>query len=211
MNKLIIFVLLSSISIRGDSKNLIYQFHNQIDTLPPLVFKSNPFPTKKKFEKGKVDLDIDTLNNKFPIKTPKTPSASIEKIVYLEELLEFNLLDDSTFILVNSLIDSLRKGEFISTDIYSINRYRIVIPSLLTPNADSYNDAFVILGIENYPNNEILIFSRWGSLLYSKKGYKNSDPWDATYNGKYLPEGIYFYVLKINDKMSQTGHIIIKR
>ena len=49
----------------------------------------------------------------------------------------------------------------------------IFIPEGFTPNSDGINDYFEITGIDNYPENELLIFNRWGNLVYKAKPYKN--------------------------------------
>ncbi|WP_159038655.1 Ig-like domain-containing protein, partial [Brumimicrobium mesophilum] len=79
----------------------------------------------------------------------------------------------------------------------------INVPDIITPNGDGKNDAFVIEGIENYPNNEFYIFNRWGNEVYSTDDYQND--WDGTRNGKELPDGTYFYVFNNKD----TGELII--
>jgi len=81
-----------------------------------------------------------------------------------------------------------------------------IIPEVLTPNNDGKNDVFEIKGINNYPDNDLQIFNRWGNLIYKIKGYNNT--WDGTPNknggsGK-LPAGTYFYILNLGDKDSQV-------
>ncbi|WP_214070028.1 gliding motility-associated C-terminal domain-containing protein [Mucilaginibacter sp. dw_454] len=68
----------------------------------------------------------------------------------------------------------------------------LTIPNVFTPNGDNVNDAFVILGLELYPENELTIINRWGAIVYQKKGYQNN--WD----GSGLNEGTYFYFLKVH-------------
>ncbi|MET4073130.1 gliding motility-associated C-terminal domain-containing protein [Hymenobacter sp. UYCo722] len=63
-----------------------------------------------------------------------------------------------------------------------------VIPNIITPNNDGYNDAFVLKGLE-YQAWNIQIYNRWGVLVFQKEHYDNL--WAA--NG--LPVGIYFYQL----------------
>jgi gliding motility-associated-like protein/uncharacterized repeat protein (TIGR01451 family) len=67
----------------------------------------------------------------------------------------------------------------------------LIIPNAFTPNGDGVNDTFVIPGLDTYTQNEIVIINRWGNNVYEKKNYQN----DWTGNG--LPEGTYFYVLKV--------------
>ena len=74
----------------------------------------------------------------------------------------------------------------------------LLIPSVITPNGDGYNDEFKIRGIELYPETQVDIYNRWGQLLYrSDKGYHNR--WDGTFNGKLMPFDTYFYVINLND------------
>ncbi|WP_111709246.1 gliding motility-associated C-terminal domain-containing protein [Lutibacter citreus] len=87
----------------------------------------------------------------------------------------------------------------------------------ITPNGDGLNDTFVIEGIEQRPNNTIYIYNRWGTLLYSKKGYDNSwggvSEHDLTLNkSKGLPVGTYFYFLEFHDEdINWQGWIYLKR
>ena len=72
-------------------------------------------------------------------------------------------------------------------------------PLLFTPNGDGSNDSFVIPELltapEKFPNNELIVFNRWGEVVYQKKEYDNS--WDGTHyiTGKPIPNGTYFYML----------------
>jgi len=71
------------------------------------------------------------------------------------------------------------------------------IPTGFTPNNDGYNDFFVIRGIEAFPDNELIIYNRWGNIVYNKEGYANE--WDGiNNNGERLPDGTYFVVFQIN-------------
>jgi len=73
--------------------------------------------------------------------------------------------------------------------------------NMITPNGDGYNDALEFPGLENYERNSLKIFNRWGLLLYSKPRYQQDDErWDGVYQGALLPDGVYYYVLRVNDK-----------
>ena len=75
---------------------------------------------------------------------------------------------------------------------------------MISPNGDQANDYFVIRNIE-YWSNELSIYSRWGNKVYSVNNYKNQ--WKADD----LPDGTYFYVLKLNDGTEHTGHVSVLR
>jgi len=75
--------------------------------------------------------------------------------------------------------------------------YKLKPNNVITPNGDGKNDFWVIENIDYYPNNTVKIFDRAGRLVYSKKGYNNE--WDGTYNGNYLNEDAYFYVIDMGN------------
>ncbi len=77
----------------------------------------------------------------------------------------------------------------------------VSIPNGITPNGDGLNDQFVIEALvnnpEEYPNNELIIFNRWGDIVYEAQPYLND--WDGkNKNGKELPQGTYYYVLRLS-------------
>lgn len=67
----------------------------------------------------------------------------------------------------------------------------------ISPNGDEYNDAVVINCIEQYPNNTLQIFDRYGNEVFSVNGYDNS--WMGTGKNGDLPKGTYFYILDLGD------------
>jgi gliding motility-associated-like protein len=79
----------------------------------------------------------------------------------------------------------------------------LVVYNNLTPNGDGINDVLVIVGIEEYPDNVVLIFNRWGSKVSEIKGYNNEEKAFRGFsnagltlnNSEVLPSGTYFYVL----------------
>jgi len=68
---------------------------------------------------------------------------------------------------------------------------------VLTSNNDGMNDVWYIKNIENYKDNEVTVFNRDGNIVYNKKEYTND--WEGTFNGKQLPDGAYFYVIKFDE------------
>ena len=74
----------------------------------------------------------------------------------------------------------------------SLEAYGIKIPNIFTPNFDGKNDYFQIIGLEDYPDNEITIINRWGNHVFQQK------PYTGKWTGEGLSEGTYFYVLTIN-------------
>ena len=88
----------------------------------------------------------------------------------------------------------------------------IVIFTAVSPNRDGENDFFFISGIEEFPENRLQIFNRWGERVYDVLGYNND--WDGTWKGNLeLPDGAYFYILELNDDTNRVfrGYLEIHR
>jgi gliding motility-associated-like protein len=92
---------------------------------------------------------------------------------------------------------------------------RFFIYNVVSPNGDESNETWYIGGIEQYPNNTVNIFNRWGQLVYSVVGYNNNDRvWDGKSNingSTNLPEGTYFYSIDIKKRKQETGYVELKR
>lgn len=77
----------------------------------------------------------------------------------------------------------------------------------ISPNNDLLNDTFTIKCIEDYPNNTLKIYNRYGTLVYETANYKNQ--WNGIANrglpktNNKLPVGTYYYVLHINSTLKK--------
>ncbi len=90
--------------------------------------------------------------------------------------------------------------------------YKLEMPSGFSPNEDNSNDFFVVRGIEAYPENELLIFNRWGNLVYQESNYENE--WKGENNsGEELPESTYFAILKVfgKEEITLQGYVDLRR
>ena len=95
----------------------------------------------------------------------------------------------------------------------------LFIPNAFSPDGDGINDTWNIRGgLYNYPNNNLVIFNRWGLKIYEADGYNNN--WDGTNKGNSnsgndskLPVGTYYYVLDLNGngKNVKKGFIYLTR
>lgn len=66
-------------------------------------------------------------------------------------------------------------------------------PNVITANSDGTNDLFIIQNLEDYDKVELLIFNRWGNLVYENDNYQND--WDGKdMKGNELIEGVYTYL-----------------
>ena len=88
------------------------------------------------------------------------------------------------------------------------------IPKAFSPNGDGFNDTWVIKGLENYRFNRLTIFNRWEIKVYERTNYQND--WDgSSYIGGFggentLPNGVYFYLLQLDNQEPIRGYIYLK-
>ncbi|MFM9985117.1 MAG: gliding motility-associated C-terminal domain-containing protein [Flavobacteriales bacterium] len=80
------------------------------------------------------------------------------------------------------------------------NLCSFVIPNVFTPNGDSENDTFEILGLNDFPNSTIKIYNRWGNLIYEEDNYY--DQW----RGDDMAEGTYYYIVGVKNGVGPDGY-----
>jgi gliding motility-associated-like protein len=82
-----------------------------------------------------------------------------------------------------------------------------IIPNIVTPNGDSLNDVFKISSIDRFPNSTVMIFNRWGNMVYESTNYSNATAWDASG----LADGVYFYIFQRSDGEKFEGNVQVVR
>ena len=80
---------------------------------------------------------------------------------------------------------------------------------LITPNGDGVNDEWHVPFLANLTNYTLRIFARAGNEVYSTKSY--TQDWKGTSNGVELPDGTYWYIIRLADGKEYKGAITIKR
>jgi gliding motility-associated-like protein len=80
---------------------------------------------------------------------------------------------------------------------------------LITPNGDGQNDRLSIPNIEKLSGYTLKIYARGGAVVLETKQYNND--WNATLNGKELPDGVYYYILELADGTILKGAITVIR
>lgn len=74
------------------------------------------------------------------------------------------------------------------------------LPNAFSPNGDSKNDVFFVLGKCAEKVLLLRVFDRWGNLVFEKSNTPPNDPlygWDGKVNGKDAPSDVYVYQAKI--------------
>jgi gliding motility-associated-like protein len=94
----------------------------------------------------------------------------------------------------------------------------LAISEGFSPNGDGNNDQWYIRSIENFPNNNIRIYNRWGLLVYQTNNYDNASTfWDGRANtgqqsGNYVDQGTYYYAINLgNNEKELSGYLVILR
>ncbi|KPK87526.1 MAG: hypothetical protein AMS27_02185, partial [Bacteroides sp. SM23_62_1] len=99
-----------------------------------------------------------------------------------------------------------------SDSVFITTAGNLIIYNGFTPNGDGVNDFWDIDNVQYYPNITVEVYNRWGSQVFSSKGYGDDKRWDGTYKGKDVAIGTYYYIIHLNDGSKPiTGHVTIVR
>ncbi len=93
----------------------------------------------------------------------------------------------------------------------------VFIPEGFSPNGDGINDRFVIGRIPTGVTVQVEVYNRWGSMVYQNDAYQND--WDGTANRGVrpgsskngLPEGTYFYIVRLSSGQETTRFLTLSR
>ncbi len=84
----------------------------------------------------------------------------------------------------------------------------VEINQVITPNNDNYNDEWTMKNIDLYPDAEVLVFNRWGRLVFRTKNI-SANPWDGRLeDGTLAPTDSYHYILYLNDGSEPRSGVI---
>ncbi len=94
-----------------------------------------------------------------------------------------------------------------------------IVNNFVSADNDGFNDTFHVEGLKDiFLYHKILIYNRWGKLIWS--GNNNSNEWDGYANNGLLiddnqiPSGTYYYVIELNDsdyKEPLTGYLYLTK
>lgn len=83
--------------------------------------------------------------------------------------------------------------------------------SIITPNGDGNNDELYFGNLSDFPENKLIIFNRWGNVIFETEGYQLNGKalFDGTRNGDRLPADTYYYVLSYGGKEVKSALTIL--
>ena len=186
-----------------------------IDTVTTDIFSTSTLDNNKAHKTNTEVYDNGTL----PIQPSEQPSVDINNVALIThdtctkvvEHLSSNTndaIDDNIYIDTIASVavyeepiaqDSMMEDNDVVVDIDSLKNVlqeiresvNIIIPNIITPNYDTHNDCWKIVGIEDYYNVHVVVATRTGMIIYENKRYDNS--WCPTD----IPDGTYFYAITI--------------
>jgi gliding motility-associated-like protein len=85
----------------------------------------------------------------------------------------------------------------------------ITVRTGVSPNGDGINDTWIIDGIQDYPKNKVQVFDKWGDMVYEKENY-NNDWGGRSIKGELVPDGTYYYLVKLNAPNAPEGNEVFK-
>ncbi len=117
------------------------------------------------------------------------------------------IIHESGYYFVQGFLNGCYGEKYFSAT--SVVDHEVRIMSVITPNADGFNDLWEIINIVEIDPCNVEIYNRWGEKVFSASPYNNN--WDGTNNGKTLSTDTYYYFLRCKDGNLQTGTINIVR
>ncbi len=85
---------------------------------------------------------------------------------------------------------------------------QVIIPNVITANADGINDTFEIQNLK--PETKVLILNRWGDVVFESTNYQN-DWGGKDVSGQDLLEGVYTYLINTPENKQYHGFIHLIR
>jgi gliding motility-associated-like protein len=121
---------------------------------------------------------------------------------------------------VNTFLWSVTNEKCKLEDLINIDVRKEFIPSAFSPNNDEYNNTFIITGLDlDNQISELKIVNGAGIEVFSTSNHdgRTWTDWDGTNDkGFDLPQGTYYYLLKVTSKINhhtykRSGFIVLKR
>ncbi len=180
------------------------------------VSPGTPLPSTPFCPKDNATIDLKTLLSNETSWGTWSTTGSASTYLNPDGTLDISSLENGIYTFTHTISNGIC-GDTSVTVMIQIECKDLDIPNYVTPDGDGTDDVFVIAGIENYPDNELTIFNRWGTVVYQTTNYQNN--WDGRSTSKYnvagdeLPTGTYYYVLDTQSEVHgvKTGFIYLER
>ncbi|MCK9613654.1 MAG: PKD domain-containing protein [Bacteroidales bacterium] len=114
--------------------------------------------------------------------------------------------DSGTYSVMLVATSTYNCRDTIIKDVLIFPEFVIFIPNAFTPNRDHINDVFKpsIIGFDR-ESYRFYIFDRWGKMIFFSSNIENG--WDGKINGKEAAEGIYSFLLYVNENTGKDHKV----
>lgn len=85
----------------------------------------------------------------------------------------------------------------------------VEIPNVITPNGDGVNDYFRVANIDFFPEAQLLVFDRFGKILFSSDESGKME-WDGSYLRSAVSSGTYWFTINLGNGTLKSGWILVK-
>lgn len=85
------------------------------------------------------------------------------------------------------------------------------VPNIFSPNGDMLNDRFRIFNADELSDIQIMVYNRWGQLVYEST---DNTGWDGNYKGDPAPADVYIYRVRFTiggETFDKTGELTLVR
>jgi gliding motility-associated-like protein len=80
------------------------------------------------------------------------------------------------------------------------NNQNFFVPNTFSPNGDGQNEVFYPRGTGLFRIKSMLVFNRWGQVVFERKNFAVNDPsvgWNGTFKGQKASADVYMYMIEI--------------
>jgi gliding motility-associated-like protein len=156
-----------------------------VQILPPVVLSAGP--DKEIFAGTSVTLE-GTANGTYPVTWSPAAGLTFPTNDPLRPVVSPTVTTTYTV--------STGTGACAASDQVTVTvRQPIRIPNAFSPNGDGNDDTWQIDFIEQFPDNTVTVFNRWGTKIFSATNYSRANEWRGDINGQMAPFGTYYYVI----------------
>lgn len=159
------------------------------------------------------------MNSEMPLPEARVlfSDASVDAVSWLWEFgdgavstlqnPEHTYKQEGTYTVKLTITDANGCVSTITYGIFTVFEPSLNIPNVFTPNGDGTNDVFRV----TYTGTDqitIMVMDRWGRRLFETSN--TNETWNGQYNGNDVPEGTYYYAVKVGEKLNR-GNLTLLR
>ncbi|MBK9108878.1 MAG: gliding motility-associated C-terminal domain-containing protein [Saprospiraceae bacterium] len=155
------------------------------------------------------DLGADqTAKKGSPVKINLQTNKNLQQIIWQPNhpnacvnCADYDFIADQDVWVYSLAIDDRGCNSLDSVFIKVLRTGNVFAPNVFSPNGDNINDYFYIHGEDGAIVEQMLVYNRWGELLFVTNHIAVNDPskgWDGSFRGEKMIPGVYIFYAKVN-------------